>query len=374
MLLSWWQCATIATAVGRVSTLAVSYRPSNASMPDFLLPRQSLEDFNPDDLSYIQKLAAIGDSYSAGIGAGNRLGSVVNALDPQSDWACSRYDQSYPSFVDADARLGNRATRNFQFKSCSGATSSEVIEHQIPSLDGNQDVILLSAGQLAESGRLIDSATFATNLDKVIAAAQSKLSLKYARFFATDMSSGCDDVTWSTWLNELYNKFALEKAYLTRGRRQKMNDLVDKVNKKLAEAVERAGKSVKFIDYDKYVGYYGGRYCEAGVDESTSEAKTRRVLGSKAVTGLMFYELNTWDPFGSSPWKRSNDDALNGTFDGEQDILAQITLLLEPDAELAHQDRIEGDASTASVPAPADNDTVTTAALDIQVPSFLPDG
>ncbi|KAI0403813.1 hypothetical protein F4802DRAFT_570340, partial [Xylaria palmicola] len=33
--------------------------------------------FDSTDLSFIQKLAAIGDSYSAGIGAGDRLGSVL---------------------------------------------------------------------------------------------------------------------------------------------------------------------------------------------------------------------------------------------------------------------------------------------------------
>lgn len=39
----------------------------------------------PDyDLSSITKLAAIGDSYSAGIGAGDRLGSILGALDSQS--------------------------------------------------------------------------------------------------------------------------------------------------------------------------------------------------------------------------------------------------------------------------------------------------
>lgn len=39
----------------------------------------------PDyDLSSISKLAAIGDSYSAGIGAGDRLGSILGALDSQS--------------------------------------------------------------------------------------------------------------------------------------------------------------------------------------------------------------------------------------------------------------------------------------------------
>ncbi|EFQ34083.1 uncharacterized protein GLRG_09227 [Colletotrichum graminicola M1.001] len=54
--------------------------------------------------------------------------------------------------------------------------------------------------------------------------------------------------------------------------------------------------------------------------------------------------------------------------------MAQVTLLLEPDAELAHKDRIEGDASAASIPASADNDNFTTADFEIQVPSFLPDG
>lgn len=31
------------------------------------------DDFDPDDLSFIQRIAAIGDSYSAGIGAGEVL-------------------------------------------------------------------------------------------------------------------------------------------------------------------------------------------------------------------------------------------------------------------------------------------------------------
>lgn len=40
-------------------------------------------EFDPSDLSFITKLAAIGDSYSAGIGAGNRLGSFLDALNSQ---------------------------------------------------------------------------------------------------------------------------------------------------------------------------------------------------------------------------------------------------------------------------------------------------
>lgn len=41
-------------------------------------------DWDPEDLSFIAKIAAIGDSYSAGIGAGTRLGSIIEALNPGS--------------------------------------------------------------------------------------------------------------------------------------------------------------------------------------------------------------------------------------------------------------------------------------------------
>lgn len=61
-----------------------------AKVDDILL--QSRDDsadndsdfFDPEDLSWITKLAAIGDSYSAGIGAGDRLGNLLEVLDSQS--------------------------------------------------------------------------------------------------------------------------------------------------------------------------------------------------------------------------------------------------------------------------------------------------
>lgn len=42
-----------------------------------------------------------------------------------------------------------------------------------------------------------------------------------------------------------------------------------------SNAVERAGPKVVFVNYDKYIGSFGGRFCEAGVDESTVESTTR---------------------------------------------------------------------------------------------------
>jgi len=51
----------------------------NASISEhFLLGRD--DEFDDTDLSFIKKMAAIGDSYSAGIGAGGRLGSVFDLL------------------------------------------------------------------------------------------------------------------------------------------------------------------------------------------------------------------------------------------------------------------------------------------------------
>jgi len=140
---------------------------ANASLSEpFLLSRD--DEFDDTDLSFIKKMAAIGDSYSAGIGAGGRLGSVFDLLTPGSgkpisvhtllptcagadtsaeDYACSRYDHSYPYIINSDGRLGDKASRNFQFKSCSGAVISDVVDKQIPAIDSNQQVILLSAGE-----------------------------------------------------------------------------------------------------------------------------------------------------------------------------------------------------------------------------------
>lgn len=53
------------------------------TMNDLLGVRQD-EGFDAQDLSYIKKLTALGDSYSAGIGAGNRLGNLLGFGDAQS--------------------------------------------------------------------------------------------------------------------------------------------------------------------------------------------------------------------------------------------------------------------------------------------------
>ncbi|RTE68596.1 hypothetical protein BHE90_017027, partial [Fusarium euwallaceae] len=284
----------------------------------------------------------------------------------------------------------------------------DVLDKQIPKLDNNQDAITLSIGgndvglvsllnscifqmgvftkQQAEAAKLIaevdkdyawakdfdwdslsrgcegqiewtkslaTSQTFSRNLDDVLTAAKKKLATGakiyvtgYAKFFAEDMTTECDKVTWTTWIYKLAN-LGQPAEYLTRARRTSLNLLVDTVNSQLEAAVARAGDSVRFIHFDPFVGKYGGRYCEPGVDESTSESNTRK--------GLMFYELNSWDPAGTSPWKRETDGGeLSGTLYGDMLILAQITRLLDPDAELHHDNGNNELASKRELAARAD--------------------
>ena len=82
----------------------------------------------------------------------------------------------------------------------------------------------------------------------------------------------------------------------------------------------------------------------------------------------MFYELNTWDPLGTTPWRRSNDDPLNGTFQGHMEIMAQVSLLLDPNAEFTNQE------ANVTLSPPLPSSTGAAEDIDIQVPNLLPDG
>ncbi|KAH7128006.1 SGNH hydrolase-type esterase domain-containing protein [Dactylonectria estremocensis] len=403
-----WRQICIASLLGQAMAIPAHWAGSEemrglaATRVARLLPRQTdvVEEnlFDASDFSWINKIAAIGDSYSAGIGAGDRLGGISDALDPTSDWACSRYTGSYPYLVSNDERLGDAANRNFQFKSCSGAVSKDVLEQQIPALDADQQVILLSiggndvelvnilnqcifqwavvnqeqvavaklaaldknydwtrdfdwdklgrgcAGQLDLTQALIDSEGFSSNLDAVLAAAKGKLAQDgiiyttgYGKFFGEDLSPECDSVSWSTWIYKAWNMFQ-PQAMLTADNRRRMNELVDAVNAKLVITI------------------------------------LQHIADPNLRTRLMFYELNTWDPLGNTPWKRTNDDPLNGTFSGAVDIFAEITLLVDPDAQLTHKDNVDDDNTAVEILNDAEMKVTAAESDNVQVPNLLPDG
>ncbi|KAK7973639.1 ATPase [Apiospora arundinis] len=332
--------ATLSFASYVLTAFAFPFGGSNygSLSMDRLFARQSANEFDPEDLSYITRMAAVGDSYSAGIGAGERLGSAVQAFIPGSDYACSRYDQAYPYLVHTD-----------------GAEMDDIHKKQILQLDGSQQVIMISAGgndaklndilnqcvfqwgtitkeqsilakieafeeglewadkldwdaasrgcdgQLKYSEDIINSNAFSANMDNILESAKLRLKQGYSKFFGEEMTSECDKVSWATWIykTQKAGTFFQPESFLTREHRETMNRLVDLVNSKIAAAVKRAGPEVEFVDYDRYVGETEGRFCEPGVDEGSATS------GSRA--GLMFFEMNGEDPSGSNPWKRSED-------------------------------------------------------------------
>lgn len=327
------------------------------------------------DLTWIKKLAAVGDSYSAGIGAGNRLGG----LNDLGAWACSRYDHAYPNLVNQMAALGDPKDRKFQFHSCSGATSEEILKDQLPRIDNGQDAILLSAGgndvgfvsilnlcvfqffavsgigkdMLEADGRFVQEGwkdklasvaltceetlnkaqdaikdpKFANNIKNLITETKKKLQpggtifyTGYAKFWAEDMNASdqCSNINWSVGGHD---KGALagkgyqdkEAVKLIPSRRKGMNDLVNAINKKIEEVVKDSGDHVEFVNYDAYLGQVGSRFCEKGVIEPDT---TRR--------GSAFYELDLQNPLGTGNFKRDGADVFEGTIEYEINQLADM--------------------------------------------------
>jgi lysophospholipase L1-like esterase len=83
-----------------------------------------------DDFSWVKNFAIVGDSYTAGIGAGSLI-----------DYDCSRYDGSYAVMMSKQFA----GLKNVYNKACSGAKSPDILT-QIQSLPGNLDLAVLTAG------------------------------------------------------------------------------------------------------------------------------------------------------------------------------------------------------------------------------------
>jgi lysophospholipase L1-like esterase len=285
---------------------------------------------------WIQKFASIGDSYSAGLGSGDRL-----------DWSCSRYAYSYPTILHSTL-LGDDANRTHQFLACSGAASSEILMKQVPVLRDNLDLLTISAGgndigltpilsncvyqfyMSAEDAcqksmdearaRIANETELYKNVTDLIEAAKPKMNpdhgviyyTGYAGFFGTDDET-CDNVTWAVWRNIEWTK-----QYLKLQMRRDLNEMVRSVNAIIHKAVIAAGPNVRFIDYDAEIEASRGRYCETGVQEPDANRD-----------GLAFYEWNTVD-HGENRTElqnRTGEDVPKGSF--ESDIADQISKTLE---------------------------------------------
>lgn len=101
---------------------------------NLLLSRDPSTD--AEDFSWVKNWAAVGDSFTAGIGSGNVYSSR------SADRSCSRYDYSYPSIMNQ--YFGN-SVKSFTYAACSGATSVDIAS-QISALPTGLDLAVLTAG------------------------------------------------------------------------------------------------------------------------------------------------------------------------------------------------------------------------------------
>ncbi|KAK1973372.1 SGNH hydrolase-type esterase domain-containing protein [Colletotrichum cereale] len=272
----------------------------------------------PEDLSWVKKWAAVGDSYSAGIGSGN-LYPGNNSED------CSRYDQSYPAYIQSHELMPQDPPAAFEFLSCSGATAPVILDNQVTGMGTGYDVITVSAGgndvglmnvlnacvfqwnpfvsctkTLKESSDLIRD-VLPGNLDRLYAGLKDKISpgrkiyvTGYASFF-DNTTTACDDVSWSFWFN-------IDKERLTTERRTTMNGLTLATNEVIQAAVQRAGDAFEYVGYNQYFSVLQGRFCEAGVKEPDANRN-----------GLLFFEKDTEDADLTLLGRRDLEDPEVGT-------------------------------------------------------------
>lgn len=136
LLLAW---IFIGPAVGhylsqrKSSDIDISTSP--ASVLDSSLHAPRADTTSPTDLSWVKIWAALGDSFTAGIGAG-QLYTMSDA-----DVECSRYDQSWPSVLEQ--RFDSQ--RYFNYSACSGART-EGIYKQAVDLRPAVDLVVMTAG------------------------------------------------------------------------------------------------------------------------------------------------------------------------------------------------------------------------------------
>jgi len=91
------------------------------------------------NFDWVRRYAAIGDSLTAGVGSGSRLGLPWHRFD---DWMCSRYDLSWPMLIYNYIGSG---IEDFQYTACMGAETPDIYK-QVQNLKGDLDLVVMTAG------------------------------------------------------------------------------------------------------------------------------------------------------------------------------------------------------------------------------------
>ncbi|KAK4447081.1 SGNH hydrolase-type esterase domain-containing protein [Podospora aff. communis PSN243] len=250
-----------------------------------------------DDYSWITRMGIVGDSYTAGIGAGT--------ADPNSG-SCKRYSGSWATrMTGMFNRLGGGSIFNY---ACSGAKTPD-ISRQIARLPGNLDLVVLTAGgnDLCLNALITNCimSPLATNhgCQEIVRLAQTGLNTYfeenvrtlleellpkmrpqgviilagYAQFFDAT-TDACTDENWT--FGSISGRPSLP---LTRSLRAQMNEMVIQTNIRLARAARRMDRvrnniRVGFADWDAWPSVLRGRFCERGMDPDPKRTPTLQFI------------------------------------------------------------------------------------------------
>ena len=262
---------------------------------------------DPSNPSWIRNYAAIGDSYAAGIGAGQ-------VLNGNGDTACSRYDGAYPVLLNNI--LG--AKSKFQFLACSGDKSTHVKDQVAKLADKSQDLVTISAGgNDALLSDVLKACVYTPAgqdaCDKAIASTQDAIDHKlqgevddllqalgpkvkqggivvyslYGQFFNAD-TDACSSQSWDWFQGVIPGGHGVK---LTKDLRKKLNNLAVKANTKIKGAIASQSGSTRpsklniaMADWDDAVGKNKGRFCEDGSADDPADPSN---------AGLIFQRLNS---------------------------------------------------------------------------------
>ncbi|POS68608.1 hypothetical protein DHEL01_v212998 [Diaporthe helianthi] len=305
---------------GLVHTDRVAQRAANETIINPIEGLLNKRGGDPADFGWIKRWAAVGDSFTAGIGSGTPLGSALSSND---DWKCSRYDGAYGKVLN---RAFGGAVESFQFVACSGDRTEDIYK-QIQDMEGELDLVIMTAGGndlcLAD---MISSCVFFKHTDdeceEVISVAQNNIEtiLKdnvkqviealdakmkkdsivvvngYAQFFNTDKDDNCGGQDWT-----LFPPLGTALP-LTLARRKRFNDLVVQINSAIKDVVEDIASNsntkftIGFSNWDPWV-YSGvsGQFCDPSSTGEYPDSKQE---------DLQFFKRNTIPEEGSGELRR----------------------------------------------------------------------
>ncbi|KAH8423011.1 uncharacterized protein LDX57_000767 [Aspergillus melleus] len=288
------------------------------------------DDNNPNDFGWIRRWAALGDSFTAGIGAGNLYNSTPE------DRRCSRYDRSYPSRL----KMAFSADADFQYLACSG-DRTEQIHAQTWDLklgkDTELDLVVLTGGgndlclsdiikrcvllpfqsekkchETLEKADLNLEHLLAGNIRSVLSRLDGYvrpggpvLYVLYAEFFYAD-SNSCG-------LNQDWTLGRLGEALpLTKDRRRKFNDLVVRTNEVIQKAIDDVVKQdnlryrIRTVNWNEFPKQgVRGQFCTPG---------TKGIYPDPGQPDLQFFKTNTAQIQDTPPY----------TGEGKRDVAVEL--------------------------------------------------